>query len=125
MPPSRVAVVTLLSFRILYGLVLLVSPARGTKRWLGEGAADAPPTQVALRGLGAREVAVHGAAVAAIAAGQPARPWLAASFVGDLSDVVSTTISRKGLPEHAAPATAAVAGFFAALTVAAAAAVDE
>jgi len=125
MPTSRSAIFTLLGFRILYGLVLLVAPARGTKNWLGEGAAEAAPTQVALRGLGAREVALHGAAIAAIASGQPARPWLAASFVGDLSDVVSTTISRDGLPSNAAPVTAAVAGVFAGLTVVAAATVDE
>jgi hypothetical protein len=107
-----------LGFRIAYGGVLLAAPELATKRWLGADAAEQAPTRVALRGLGAREVALHAGALAAWLRGEPMLPWLAASVAGDVSDIVSTAASRDGLPDKAAPATAAVAGASAALTVA-------
>jgi hypothetical protein len=117
----RNATAAMLSFRIAYGLALIVSPTKAAGgRWLGAGARE-PAAQVSLRGLGAREVALHGMAMAALLRGAPIRPWLAASIAGDLSDVVSTAASRQGLPDGSAAATAAVAGGSAALTAALAA----
>jgi hypothetical protein len=106
-----------LTFRVAYGLALLVAPAKvAGNRWLGPGARQ-PAATVALRGLGAREVALHGIALATLArdAG-PVRPWLAASIVGDLVDVGAAFASRDGLPDGSPQATAAVAGVSAALT---------
>src|SRR6201995_5183245 len=99
-----------LAFRVAYGAALLVAPGKvAGNRWLGPGA-KAPAATVALRGLGAREVAVHGIALAMLARGGPVRPWLAASALGDLGDIGSAFISRDGLPDGSATATAAVAG---------------
>jgi hypothetical protein len=119
------AAAAVLSFRILYGLALLIAPGKvAGNRWLGPGARQ-PAATVALRGLGAREVAVHGIALAELARGNPVRPWLAASVAGDLADIGSAFASSDGLPDGSATATAAVAGGSAVLTAAVAAALDS
>jgi hypothetical protein len=83
------------------------------------------PTRVALRGLGAREVLLHGGGLAATVRGGAVCPWLAASVAGDVADIASTAAGRRGLPDGAAPATLAVAGASALLSVAVGAAVDR
>jgi hypothetical protein len=120
----RFATLTLLGLRVAYGAGLIVAPERLTLRWLGP-AAGAPPTQVPLRGMGAREIVVHGAAIAAALNDLPLRPFLAASAAGDLADILATVAGRDGLPKGSAPATLAVAGGSALLTAALAAAVDR
>ena len=120
----RAATLTVLGLRVVYGAALIVAPERLSLRWLGP-AAGAPPTQVPLRGLGAREIVVHGAAIAAALRGAPLRPFLAASVAGDVADIVATVAGRRGLPDGAAPATLAVAGGSALLTAGLAAAVER
>ncbi len=121
----RRAAAALLSFRVAYGVALLLAPGKvAGNRWLGPGARR-PAAEVALRGLGAREVAVHAIALARLSRGEPIRPFLAASVLGDLADVAAAAISREGLPDGSPAATAAVAGGSAALTAAVAAALDE
>jgi hypothetical protein len=113
-----------LGFRVAYGLALLVAPGKvAGGRWLGPGARQ-PAATVALRGLGAREIALHGIALAALARGDAVRPWLAASICGDLADVGAAFASHAGLPDGSPAATAAVAGGSAALTAFVAAALD-
>ena len=104
-----------LGFRVAYGAALLVAPQKVVKSWLGP-TSDA--TEVALRGLGAREIGIHGAGIAAVLAGADVRPFLAVSIAGDLSDIAATVAGRGGLPDGSAPKTAAVAGGSAALTAA-------
>jgi hypothetical protein len=119
------AAAALLSFRVAYGLALLVAPGKvAANRWLGPGAHQ-PAATVALRGLGAREVAIHGIALVELARGGPVRPYLAASIVGDLADITAAFASRDALPEGSPTATAAVAGGSAALTAAVAASLDK
>ena len=113
----RTATLALLGLRVAYGAALIAAPERLGLRWLGPPA-GAAPTQVPLRGLGAREIVVHGAAIAAVLQGKPVRPFLAASAAG-------TVTGRRGLPVGAAPATVAVAGGSAVLTAALAAAVER
>jgi hypothetical protein len=109
-----------LGLRTAYGAGLLLVPDRLTRRWLGAGGRT-PSARVALRALGAREVVLHGLALGAALRGAPVRPFLAASVAGDCADIAATFASRRGLPPGAAPATAAVAGASAAISVAAAA----
>ncbi len=124
-PAVRGATVAVLSFRIAYGAALMVVPAKvAGNRWLGAGAREAA-AQVSLRGLGAREVGLHGLALAAFLRGAPVRPLLAASVAGDLTDIGSTAIARDGLPDGSAAATAAVAGGSALLTAVLAALVED
>jgi hypothetical protein len=119
------ATASLLSFRVAYGAALLIAPGKvAGNRWLGPGA-DQPAATVALRGLGAREIAIHGIALAQLARGGPVRPYLAASIVGDLADIAAAFASREGLPDGSPTATAAVAGASAALTAAVAASLDS
>jgi hypothetical protein len=124
-PTARVAAVNLLAFRVAYGAALLAVPAKvAGKRWLGPGA-GAPAATVGLRGVGGREVALHGLALFSLLRGGPVRPLLFASAVGDLVDVAATAISRDGLPDNSAAATAAVAGGSAALSLAIALSLPE
>jgi hypothetical protein len=124
MSPPRIAAVAVLSLRIAYGLGLVAVPRRLTERWLGATAAQAG-TQVAVRGLGAREALLHVGAVIAAVCGRPVRPWLAASVAGDLTDIAATAVAAGELPGGSVRATAAVAGGSALLSAALAAAVDE
>jgi hypothetical protein len=113
-----------LAFRVAYGAALLIAPGKvAGNRWLGPGAHQ-PAATVALRGLGAREVAAHGIALTLLSRGAPVRPWLAASIAGDLADVGGAFISRDGLPDASPAATAAVAGASAAITAVVAASLD-
>jgi hypothetical protein len=117
MSRSQLAVVAVLGARIAYGAALLAAPARITQRWLGP-ARETAAAQVALRGLAARELAIHCAGLAAALRGAPVRPWLAASLAGDLGDLAATLASRRGLPSGSPAATTAVAGASAAITAA-------
>jgi hypothetical protein len=102
--------IAVLASRIAYGAALLVSPQKvAGNRWLGPGAGRAA-AQVPLRGVGAREIALHGAALAGFLRGSPIRPFLAASIAGDMGDIAATAFARDGLPDGSASATAAVAG---------------
>ena len=109
MPGIRQAAVVVFGLRIAYGAALVAAPARLTQRWLGP-AGEHGPTQVGVRGLGAREVLLHAGALAAALRGAPLRPWLAASVIGDVADIASTAAARADLPEGSAAATLAVAG---------------
>ena len=121
----RAGTAAILSLRVAYGIGLLVAPAKlAAKRWLGPGA-ESPAAEVALRGVGAREIAVHGMALVVLARGGDVRPWLAVSIVGDLADIGSTWSAREGLPDGSGGATAAVAGGSALLSGVAAALQDR
>ena len=119
----RVAGGAVLALRIAYGIGLIAAPRRLALRWLGPDAERAP-VQVALRGLGAREVILHGGALLALARDEPVWTWLAASAAGDLTDVLAIAAGRHQLPSGSAPATLAVGGGSALLSLAVAVAVD-
>lgn len=121
MTRSRGALITVLGVRVAYGLGLLIVPDRLTRRWLGP---PNDPTRVAARGLGMREVVLHGLALAAVRAGAPVRPFLAASVAGDLTDIAAAVAGRAGLPDGSPVATTIVAGGSAALTIAVGVATD-
>jgi hypothetical protein len=111
----QTAAVAVFGFRIAYGVGLIIAPERLAKSWLGP-VDDA--AKVALRGIGGREVVLHGFAIAAAVRGQPLLPWLATSMAGDLNDIAATFAGRRGIPDGAAGKTAAVAGGSAALSAA-------
>jgi hypothetical protein len=104
----RAATAVVLGLRIAYGAGLVAAPGRLTGRWLGPAPDSA--TRVAIRGLGAREIALHCAALHAAFSGRPLRPWLMASMAGDLSDIAATAAARDGLPDRSPTATLVVAG---------------
>ena len=124
MSRSRTAVAAVASLRVAYGAALAIAPGATTRSWLG-AAGSMPGGAVALRALGAREIVLHAGAAAAALSGGDARPWLAGSIAGDLSDITATLVSRSGLPSGAAVKTLAVAGGSAAITAAVLAALDD
>src|SRR6476661_6491107 len=111
----RTAAVAVFSLRVAYGAALIVAPARITRTWLGPSV-DGDATQVALRGLGGREVLLHGFGIAAAVRGKPLLPWLLISMAGDMTDIAATFAGSAGIPDDAPKKTAAVAGGSAALT---------
>jgi len=121
---TRASATAVLVLRVLYGVGLVAAPGRLTRRWLGDGAGDAP-VQVPLRALGTREVVLHAGALIALRNGTALRPWLAASVAGDLTDVIATAAGRRRLPPGSPLATLAVGGGSALITLLLAGAVDE
>lgn len=124
MTGARKAATVVLGLRIAYGVGLIAAPSRLGRRWLGP-AANAAPTQVPLRALGAREIIIHVGGILAAVRGAPLRPWLAGSIVGDLSDLAATVAGRDELPKGSPTATLVVGGSSALLSAAVAVAVES
>jgi hypothetical protein len=96
--------------RIAFGAGLLAAPERVAAGWL-PGDAARPGTRVAVRGLGARDVAL--ATGVALAARK--RPWLIACLACDLADIGATLAAGEALPSRARWGTVALAGAAAAV----------
>jgi hypothetical protein len=124
MTGARKGAIVVLALRIAYGAGLIAAPSRLGRRWLGP-AANAAPTQVPLRALGAREIILHTGAMIAAVRGAPLRPWLAGSIVGDISDLAATVAGRGELPKGSATATLVVGGSSAVISAVAAAALEN
>ncbi|HEY8762743.1 MAG TPA: hypothetical protein VIM18_00990 [Solirubrobacteraceae bacterium] len=120
----RAGTAAVLGLRIAYGVTLMISPGRLTLRWLGPDSSRAP-TQVPLRGLGAREIVLHTGALIAAVRDRPLRPWLAGSIAGDCVDIAATVLGRAELPDAAPLATAVVAGASALISAALFTALDD
>jgi hypothetical protein len=123
-PITQLAAASVLGLRVSYGVALIATPRRLGLRWLGPAAGDAP-VQVALRALGAREVILHAGALLALRREAPIRPWLSASAAGDVTDIIATAAGRRRLPRGSAPATLAVAGGSALISLALAGALEK
>jgi hypothetical protein len=110
--------------RVVLGAALLVTPRLGTGGWIGRPAQD-PAVKVIARGLGARDVGIGAATLAALNGGGPLRPLLAAALLADTADLVSTLLTRDHLPRFAAPLLVAAAGSGMALGAVALAGADD
>ena len=117
MPASRTAALVNFGLRTAYGAVMIATPGRIGAPWLGRPAPTAA-SDVPLRGIGGRELALHLAGAAAILTGAPTRPWLAASLGGDLTDIASTFRSRRDLPTGGLRACVLTGGGSALMTIA-------
>lgn len=95
--------------RVAFGLGLMALPARLGSSWLGPSA-EQRSVHVALRGLGARDIALAGGAAWAAARGGRVRPWLIATVGGDLADLAATLIAGDELPKRARTGTLLLAG---------------
>jgi hypothetical protein len=109
MQGSRKTAIAFALGRIAFGVGLVVAPEKVASGWL---AADAQrrPTQVAIRGLGARDVALAAGVVAAAREGAALRPWLVGCLVCDVADIASTLAAGSALPARARWGTVALAG---------------
>lgn len=93
--------------RIAFGVALVAQPERLTRAWLGR-AAGRSGTQVAVRGLGARDL-VLGAGLAT-AAGRDRQRWIIAGMVGDATDLSATLAAGRRVPLVGRVMVAALAG---------------
>jgi hypothetical protein len=116
--------ITLSAARVAFGVALVAFPSRVGTSWLGPDG-ERRPAQVALRGLGARDLALAGGAAWAAVRGSAVRPWLVATVGGDLADVAATLAAGDSLPRRSRTGTLALAGGSALLGTALAVAVDE
>jgi hypothetical protein len=106
------------ALRIAYAIALLVAPGRTARPWLGAAPAT-PGGEVAVRGLGARDLAISAGALAAATRGGQTRWWLAACAASDGVDVAATLAAdSEGLPPRAKLGTALAAGAFGAAAAA-------
>ena len=92
-----------------FGAGLYAAPSKVASGWL-EKDAERPRAQVAIRGLGAREIAFSAGTVAAALEGAPLRPWLLASVGSDLGDIVATFAAGRALGDRARYGTLLLAG---------------
>lgn len=96
--------------RLAFGAGLIASPGRVASGWLGADAERAP-VQVAIRGLGARDIALSAGALASLRDTEALRRWLAGAILADLCDVVSTLVTPGSvLPGNARWGTVALGG---------------
>lgn len=103
--------------RIAFGVALLAVPDKLGASWLGEGGKTVP-TQVALRGLGARDAVIGMAMIHT--AGDPDRGyrWARTSAAGDIADIAATVAARGLLPRSGVLGTVALGGATAAASIA-------
>jgi hypothetical protein len=110
MPNSRQATVAFAASRIAFGVGLVAAPGTVAGRWLGKDA-ERDPVKVAVRGLGARDIALSVGALASIDHPDRLATWLAVTIASDLTDVVATLAVPSGqLPDNARWGTVALAG---------------
>jgi hypothetical protein len=95
--------------RAAIGGALTVAPRVTAAGWLGRDARR-PATQVALRALGARDLAIGLGVAYAAGQGHGARPWLQAGTLADAVDLVATLRAR----DHLSPLGVAGVGAMAA-----------
>lgn len=82
--------------RLLVGALLALFPRLSTKMWTGEEALDAS-TEMAVRGMGVRDVAIGVGIVGALESGGSVGPWLKAGAIVDAGDAYATLTSWRGL----------------------------
>jgi hypothetical protein len=95
--------------RVALGAALLVTPRLGSGAWIGRHAGE-PAVKVITRALGARDVGIGAATLAALDGDGPLRPLLAAALLADGTDLVATLLARDHLPRTAVPLLVAAAG---------------
>ena len=96
--------------RLAFGAGLMASPERFASGWLGTDAGR-PPVKIAIRAVGARDVALSTGSLAALRDRDALRPWIAGVLLSDLGDVAAT-IATPGdaLPRNARWGTIALGG---------------
>jgi hypothetical protein len=83
--------------RVVFGAAALVAPRSVTRIWTGEqeGSTTLP---MAVRGMGARDLAIGMGTLVALENDGPVTRWLEAGAVADAADAFSTLASWRQLP---------------------------
>jgi hypothetical protein len=96
--------------RIAFGLGLIAAPERVAGSWIGKDAARGP-VKIAIRGLGARDIALSIGMLATLDDADRLAPWLAVTIGSDLADLSATLAApADSLPDNARWGTVALAG---------------
>lgn len=96
--------------RLAFGAGLVASPGRFASGWLGRDA-ERPPVKIAVRAVGARDLALSAGTLAALGDRDALRPWIAGALLSDLGDVAATIATpRDALPRYAHWGTIALGG---------------
>jgi len=109
MDSSRALTLAFAAGRGLFGVGLVAAPGRLASGWLPDDH-ERPQTQIALRGIGGRDIALAGGTVAAAINGGDARPWLLSAIAADGSDIAAAFLAGDRLPARAKYGTLALAG---------------
>lgn len=106
---TRAAVAGLAGGRAVFGAALMARPEWVGRGWLGE-VVHQPATQAAIRGLGARDLALSAGTLAGVARRTGVGAWLVAAIAADLADIAAAIAARDDLPPRAVAGTVALAG---------------
>jgi hypothetical protein len=75
--------------RIITGAALFFAPRRSARTWTGESSRELT-SNLAVRGMGARDIAIGLGILMALERGAPVRGWLEAGVLSDAADAVGT-----------------------------------
>lgn len=117
MPDTRNLTLAFAAARGLFGIGLLAVPKRLASGWIPDDHSRAQ-TQMIVRGIGGRDIALAGGTVNAVAGDEDVRPWLLAAIASDGSDILASLLAGNALPGRAKKGTLALAGFAVACGVA-------
>jgi len=96
--------------RAAIGAALLAAPRLVGKPWLGD-VSERPATQMAIAGLGARDLVIGAGTVWALAGRRrDVGPWLIAAGLADAADFLGAFRFRKDLSSESVAFTAGLAG---------------
>lgn len=108
MNPRRITALVALG-RTAIGAALLTAPQRSGNGWLGD-VADDPRAQAALRGLGARDLAIGVGTLLSLTRGRRPDRWIEAGIIADGADTFAAVVARDHLVRTSLVSTVAVAG---------------
>jgi hypothetical protein len=95
--------------RVAIGAALMAAPGLATSTWIGKRGLT-PGADVFARALGARDLGIGVAVLAALGGQGSLRVSLAAGVLADTTDLLATIAQRDGLPVTAVPLLLATAG---------------
>jgi len=107
--PAKLAAL-LAAGRLAFGVGLIAAPDKVAGGWIGPDAGR-PAVRIAVRGLGARDIALSGGALATRHDPERLATWVAAAVACDLADIAITLATpADALPANARWGTVALAG---------------
>jgi hypothetical protein len=95
--------------RVVVGAGLTLAPRLAGEGWFGRES-HRPAAQVAIRALGARDLAIGLGTAYTAGQGYGARPWLLAGILADATDLAATLKARDDLTPLAVAIVGVVAG---------------
>jgi hypothetical protein len=104
-----VAIAGFAAGRMAFGAGLVAVPERIARGWIGEDA-KRPAVKVAVRAIGARDIALAAGTLTHARDPGSVRPWLLAAIACDCADLAATFTAGDVLPPRARAGTALLAG---------------